>query len=235
MEVSDYFDELYRRPGRYWWHEDNRYAGSPDAYPQSLLTRETLRLIQRRSGLRVLDLGAGEGADAIRLALLGHEVDAVEISEEAAKKIQIYAADARATVNVEICDISRYTPAHTYDIVLCNGVLHYIEDKPRVLDMMQEATSAGGINVLSLWSTHSPVPEFHNRVRAFCDAEDGQVVRSYRHWATEIKRFERDKPETSHTDMPPHSHSHIKLIARKPSARAARHLPRGTAAMTQRG
>jgi len=235
LEVSDYFDELYRRPGRYWWHEDNRYAGSPGAYPQSLLTRETLRLIQGRSRLRVLDLGAGEGADSIRLALLGHEVDAVELSEEAAKKIQMYADEAQAAVNVETCDITRYKPAHAYDVVICNGVLHYIEDKPSVLEMMQEATSAGGIDIISLWSTHSPVPRFHNRIPAFCDHEDGVVIRSYGRWATEIKRFERDKPEKSHTDMPPHAHSHIKLIVRKPPARAAQHVTQGAAAMRRRG
>jgi hypothetical protein len=96
-----------------------------------------------------------------------------------------------------------------------------------VLKMTHEATSAGGIDVISLRSTHSPVPRFHNRVPAFRDDEDGVVVRSYGHWATEIKKFERNKPEKAHTDMPPHVHSHIKLIARKPSARAARHMTRG--------
>jgi len=38
----------------------------------------------------------------------------------------------------------------------------------------------------------------------------------YRPWTTELVYFERNKQEKSHEGMPDHSHSHIKLIARKP-------------------
>jgi 2-polyprenyl-3-methyl-5-hydroxy-6-metoxy-1,4-benzoquinol methylase len=216
LNISDYFDGVYRSSDRYWWQEKDRYALDPDAYPHSLSAQMTLRILAGQSGLRVLDLGAGEGADAIRLALLGHQVDAVEISGVAAKKIRRYAAEAQVALNVLVCDISQYKPAITYDVIICNGVLQYIEDKPPVLQMIQEATAPGGLNVISLWSTASDVPEFHNKVPTFCDEEDGVVVNSYKPWTTEFIYFERHKLEKSHHDLPEHVHSHIKLIARKP-------------------
>jgi SAM-dependent methyltransferase len=218
MCVSDYFDGVYSRHDRYWWREPGRYELNADAYPRSLLTQLTLRLLGRRPHGRALDLGAGEGSDAIRLALMGFEVDAVELSAIAAQKIRAFAAQAGAKVRVFTADIQDFRPDGLYDAVICNGVLHYVENKKSVISLMQSATSEGGINVISLWSTYTPVPDCHELVPVYCDDEDGVVTGSYRDWATEFIYFERDKAETSHSDLPAHRHSHLKLITTKPGA-----------------
>lgn len=218
LSVSEYFDELYgAAEPRYWWRHDEPYSADADAYPYSLLAQQTLRLIKDRPAGRALDLGAGEGADSIRLARLGYSVVAVEISNIGAEKIQKFADEAGVALNVAIDDISEYRPDGTFDLVICNGVLHYIPDKVPVIERMQRATRAGGINVISLWSTYTPVPECHTSVRVFCDVEDGVVTSMYEHWTTEFIYFDRGKLETSHSGTPPHSHSHIKIIARKPA------------------
>jgi len=217
MRVVDYFDSVYAQHDRFWWQEPARHALNPDEYPFSLLTQQTLRLLAGRPTGRAIDLGAGEGADAIRLALLGYEVDAVELSPIATKKIQIFAQEASANAKLRVFanDIRDFTPDGLYDVVICNGVLHYIEDKAAVISLMQEATSVGGINVVSLWSSYTPVPECHEIVPVYCDDEDGVVTSSYRSWTTEFIYFDRNKPETSHSDLPAHQHSHLKLIASK--------------------
>ena len=74
-----------------------------------------------------------------------------------------------------------------------------------------------GINVISLWSDYTPVPECHEFVPVYSDAEDGVVTSRYKTWPKEFIYFERDKPEAAHSDLPPHRHSHIKFIARKPA------------------
>jgi SAM-dependent methyltransferase len=216
MRVSDYFDGVYSNHERYWWRDPGRYDLNPDAYPQSLLTQLTLRLLRHRPQGRALDLGAGEGSDAIRLSLLGYEVDAVEVSAIAAKKIQTFAQEASAKVRVFASDILDFKPQGLYDVVICNGVLHYVKDKASVISLMQDATNEGGLNVISLWSTFTQVPECHEIVPVYCDDEQGVVTDSYRSWATEFIYYERDKAETSHSDLPVHRHSHLKLIATKP-------------------
>lgn len=133
-----------------------------------------------------------------------------------AGKIQDFAEEAGATVDVEVADITTYESSGHYDIVICNGVLHYIGDKRPVVERMQAATRPGGINVISLWSTHTPVPDCHRQVPVYCNDEDGLVTGLYAGWVEEVLAFQRDKPETSHSGMTPHTHSHIKLIARKP-------------------
>jgi SAM-dependent methyltransferase len=216
MRVSDYFDGVYLGADRYWWREPGRYALAPDAYPLSLLTQQTLRLLAGRATGRALDIGAGEGTDAIRLAKLGYDVDAVEVSGVGAKKIEGFARDEGVKVRVLATDIKNFTPDGSYDVVVCNGVLHYVQNKHQVIDLMQRATWSGGINVVSLWSTFTPVPECHELVPVYSDDEDGVVTSSYAGWHTEFIYFERDKAETAHSDLPAHRHSHIKLIARKP-------------------
>jgi 2-polyprenyl-3-methyl-5-hydroxy-6-metoxy-1,4-benzoquinol methylase len=94
MQVSDYFDSVYMTSERFWWQEPERYELEPDAYPTSLLTQQTLHLLKRRGAGRALDIGAGEGSDSIRLAKLGYDVDAVEISTVGAKKIECFAEEA---------------------------------------------------------------------------------------------------------------------------------------------
>jgi SAM-dependent methyltransferase len=216
--LSDYFDEMYRTHDRYWWREPGRHSMEPEDYPSSLLAQQTLRVLAARpQGGRALDIGAGEGADAIRLALLGYEVDAVELSAVAAAKIECFAEQAGVKVNVTVADAQHYIPDGLYDIVVCNGVLHYVKDKDMVISRIQEATCDGGINVISLWSNYTPVPECHEFVPVYSDAEDGVVAGRYEAWPKEFIYFERDKSEAAHSDLPPHRHSHIKFIARKPA------------------
>lgn len=216
VHVASYFDDLYRPTERYWWRQPDRYSDDPEDYPTSLLTQLTLRLIRGRPPGRALDLGAGEGADSIRLALMGHTVTAVEISEVATEKIKAFAADAGVDVGVVTADIGEYRPDGQFDLVICNGVLHYIRDKTRVIGRMQEATIPGGLNVVSSWTTFTQVPSCHNSVPVYSDDEDGVIAQAYGGWDLKLKYFERDKPEASHSGMPEHSHSHIKLIAEKP-------------------
>jgi SAM-dependent methyltransferase len=216
MRIADYFDNVYAGSGRFWWRDEGRYELNPDAYPSSLLTQQTLRLLADRSPGWALDIGAGEGTDAIRLALLGYDVDAVEVSKVGVEKIERFAAEAGAGLHIIPSDVLDFVPDKFYDVVVCNGVLHYVEDKQRVIELMQGATQPAGINIISLWSDYTPVPECHQFVPVHADKENGVVTSSYREWRTEFIYFERDKGETSHSDLAPHRHSHIKLIARKP-------------------
>jgi tellurite methyltransferase len=224
--VAGYFDRLYDTEERYWWRHGDPYSLDPNDYPTALLAQMTLRLLldSRRIGIdgrrvrRALDLGAGEGADSIRLARLGYEVTAVDISSRATKKISEFAADAGADLNVEAADIGEYCPEGSFDVIMLNGVLHYTRDKAAIIDRMQAATRPGGLHVVSAWSTYTPVPSCHNSIPVYCDPEDGVIARAYRNWDLKLIYFERNKPERSHEGMPEHSHSHIKIIAEKPGS-----------------
>lgn len=216
-DLTAFFDALYAGTDRYWWRGDWRYSTDPDDHPRSLLTQLTLRHVTTRSPGSALDVGCGEGADAIRLARLGWQVDAIDASPIGVQKTRAFAEEAGVSLEVHCAKVDEFEPARSYDLVICNGVLHYIEDKEHVLGLMEKWTAPGGAHVISLWSDFTPVPEPHQVVPTYPDREDGVVVEHYRRWAKLLMYFDREKPETGHSDFPPHVHSYIKLIAFKRS------------------
>jgi trans-aconitate methyltransferase len=214
--VREFFDEAYRTHDRYWWRQPHIYSTDPDDHAGSLITQLVLRHAASRPPGRMVDLGSGEGADAIRLALMGWRAEAVELTTAGAEKIARFAADAGAEVRVHEMDVLAYEPEGQFDLVICNGVLHYVADKAAACARIQAMTAPGGLNAISLWSTHTPVPDVHRVVPTFPDEERGAVVAAYQEWEKPLMYFDRNRIEESHGEMDVHAHSHIKLIARKP-------------------
>jgi SAM-dependent methyltransferase len=112
--------------------------------------RANVRLVEVAESLppgRALDLGCGEGGDAMWLAERGWQVVAVDISETALARA---AEDARARNVLERIDFQRHDLPHTFvegvfDLVSAQFLHSMVElDRPRLLRMGAEAISAGG-------------------------------------------------------------------------------------------
>jgi 2-polyprenyl-3-methyl-5-hydroxy-6-metoxy-1,4-benzoquinol methylase len=213
--VIAFFDDVYRRYQRYWWRRPTRYSTDPADHAESLITSHLLEVLRRRKPGRALDLGAGEGTDAIRLALIGYEVDAIEGSSIGAEKTERFAREVGVRLNIHNVDATTFKPIATYDVIVCNGLLHYIADKAAIIDRLQGATAPGGYNAVSLWSDRTPVPECHRVIDAYSEAEDGVVTALYKDWLKVGSWMEHSKPDTGHPGFGPHSHSFIKFIAKR--------------------
>jgi SAM-dependent methyltransferase len=211
----DYFNAVYKQHDRYWWRRPDRYSTDPADHTESIIAHNLLLALDGRKPGRALDIGAGEGTDAIRLALLGYEVDAVEGSEVGAEKTTRFAREMGVRLNVIHADANLYMPRGPYDVVVCNGLLHYIADKPTLVQRLQDATAPDGLNAVSLWSDYSPVPSPHQVVDTYCDAEDGTVRAQYKRWDEVGSWVEHNKLDTGHPSPVAHSHSFIKFITRK--------------------
>jgi SAM-dependent methyltransferase len=213
--VISFFDHVYRQYERYWWRRPTRYSTDPADHAKSLITSTLLQTLKGRKPGRALDVGAGEGSDAIRLALLGYEVDAIEGSAIGAEKTEQFARKVGVRLNIQNVDANLFKPLTCYDVIICNGLLHYIQDKPTLVEKLQDATAPDGYNAVSLWSDHTPVPECHRVVDTYAEAEDGVVTSLYKDWSTVGSWREHNKPESGHPGFGPHHHSFIKFIAKK--------------------
>ena len=213
IELTAFFNSEYNSCRRYWWQGENRYSCDPQKHLP--FHAKLLEIAQSFPRGRALDIGTGEGADAIRLALLGYEVDAVDISAIAIEKTAAFAKTQGVKLNLFNQDINSFPFDKKYDIIICNGMLHYVRDKIQLLKKIQVATTCQGYNVVSLFSTASPIPDYHQCVEVYPDSENGVVFRHFQDWKSFHKTFERNKIESSHPTITPHYHSYIKLISQK--------------------
>lgn len=118
---------------------------------QELVTRQLARHLPAAPAL-VLDVGAGQGTQALRLAAAGHDVTAVE--PDAAMRA-VFEADAAAlepadrartrVVNGDLTTLAAERQPTTYDVVLCHGVLMYLPDSRMAVTELGRRVAPGGI------------------------------------------------------------------------------------------
>lgn len=113
--------------------------------------RVNLRFAEEAGSLppgRALDLGCGEGGDAMWLAERGWQVTAVDISQTALDRA---AAEARAHNLLERMDFQRHElpetfPSGAFDLVSAQFLHSMVElDRPRVLRLGADAVVDGGV------------------------------------------------------------------------------------------
>ncbi|MEU7905523.1 class I SAM-dependent methyltransferase [Actinoplanes sp. NPDC049118] len=124
---------------------DSRYAEQHHVWsgePNVVLAREVDGLLPGRA----LDLGCGEGADAIWLAGRGWAVTAVDVSAVALDKAAARAAEAGVTVDFQRHDLAASFPAGSYDLVSAQFLYSRAGmPRERVLRSAAAAVAPGGI------------------------------------------------------------------------------------------
>ncbi|MFW7414521.1 FAD-dependent oxidoreductase [Demequina sp. SO4-18] len=128
-------------PASFW---EGRYADSE----RSWSGRVNPTLASAVEGLtpgRALDLGCGEGADAIWLSQQGWQALGLDISGTAVARARAAAADAGAQAAFQVADLATWQPADGFDLVTAS-FLHSPVDLPRteVLARASAAVKPGG-------------------------------------------------------------------------------------------
>jgi len=82
--------------------------------------------------LKLLDIGCGEGKDAVFFARCGYDVSAFDISEAGLDKLKRLADSSRVYIKAFKADIQDYRLEEKFDILYSAGVLHYM--KPELRD-----------------------------------------------------------------------------------------------------
>ena len=157
---------------------------TPDWAPASALERPRTPvnegLIEVASPMvpgKALDLGCGEGQNAIWLAERGWIVNAVDMSPSAIAEACDYAAAAGVdrTIVFDVADIASWTPASRYDLVFCTFALPARGmGRSRMLDMAAAAVAPGGAIL---------VTEFDSSLR-----RDGWMAEKYLVSVEELER-----------------------------------------------
>lgn len=100
----------------------------------------------------VLDVGCGQGTQALALARRGHQVTGLDRSATLLADLRAALAEEPAqvrervrTVEADVSDAPTLFPAGSFDVVLCHGVLMYFDDPQPVLHALARVLSEGGL------------------------------------------------------------------------------------------
>ena len=139
---------------------------------QQLVAGQLAEVVAQRADatpLRVLDAGCGQGTQALRLAQAGHHVTGLDLSRELLRRfdatLSTQPAEVRARVQLvhgpgEAAD--QLTPG-PFDIVLCHGVLMYLDDPSSMLRALDAVAAEGAL--ISLLVRNGIAPAMRDGLR----------------------------------------------------------------------
>ena len=198
--VSPY-QEWYKQPDYYWGTE-----------PSSLCLK-IIQLLPPVKPYRLLDVGCGEGKDAVFMARCGYDVTAFDIAQAGVEKAKRLAEKAGVYVNAFTADVNEYRPDREYDVVFSSGVLHYIRPQLRgeIFECYKAHTAPGGIHAMNVFVQKpfiAPPPEVEDSY----DWHSGELFALYADW-----RFEHmeEKIFDCNSSGIPHQHCMDVMVARR--------------------
>ena len=181
----------------------------------SSMCYEVMRLRPPVRPLRVLDVGCGEGKDAVFFARNGYEVCAFDRVEAGLEKGRRLARACGAKVRFFQADARTFRPSEEYDIVFSSGVLHCLppESRREILESYQARTPSGGLHALNAFVEKPFLPAAPDAEPDAVLWRSGELAGLYADW-----RFHRCSEEIFDCDSGgvPHRHCMDALIAEKP-------------------
>lgn len=203
--VTADYDSRYKTQEYYWGLVPNR------------ICYEIMRILPPVKPYRLLDIGCGEGKDAVFLAKCGYAVTALDLSEVGLDKAKRLAEHNKVNVGFFRADILDYRPDREFDIIFSSGVFHFIPQTKRkeLCDSLKEHTADGGINALNVFVekpfiTRAPDKGRDEGLRHYW--RSGELFGLYHDWLFHTCREEILNCNSGGT---PHRHCMDTLIAQK--------------------
>lgn len=163
---------------------------------------------------KVLDIGCGEGQNALYLAQKGHYVDAFDLSEHGIAKLKHRCKLSNIQVNAFVADLTVYQFEQYYDMIICFGTLHFVakNEWKRFINNAKEYTNIGGIHIIQIFTDTVPASE---DIAPFAIglAKDEEIKELYADW--EILQFKSYVFEDEHPNVPKHLYASNKIIVRR--------------------
>ncbi len=199
-----FMDEVYSRPELYWGSEPNDLC----VQVAQLFTPEAA------AGKRLLDLGCGEGRDAIYFARHGFAVLALDISRPGLEKAARWASAEQLPLETIQADVLEFRPDQPFDVIYASGVLQHFPAPMRAdaFAHYKAITPNGGVHAFNVF-VEKPfigVPPDYQPDEYFF--RSGELLHYY--WDWEILSFSEIIFDCNSSGVP-HRHAMDVMIARK--------------------
>lgn len=203
--VETDYDRRYSTEGYYWGLMPNR------------LCYDIMKIIPPIRPYRVLDIGCGEGKDAVFFAKCGYAVTAFDQSEQGIEKAKRLAEHNQVEVNFFKADLFDYRPDREFDIVFSSGVLHFLPATVRqeLTESLKECTAENGIHALNVFVNKPFLTRVPDRTREEDNRHpwySGELFGYYHDW---LFHMCREEIFDCNSGGIPHKHCMDTLIAQK--------------------
>jgi tellurite methyltransferase len=202
MANKNIYNEKYDRKDYYW-----------GKIPSKICHR-VLELLPPEKDITLLDIGCGEGRNAVFFARNGYLVTAFDLSLTAVEKTKRMASETGVTIDVFQADVKEYRLDWKYDILFSTGVLHFIppELREETFENYKANTNKNGLNVFTVF-VHKPfiekAPDPDPDTQRY---KSGELFTYYHDWKMEHCNEEIFDCMSSGI---PHKHVVNRIIARK--------------------
>src|ERR1700730_13357991 len=122
---------------RDWYYNERRQIGLDSAVASiydrdddsDLRARAALTMLGVQRGWRLADIGGGNGLLAVEAALMGAEVDAIDISPAMLALAKIQASDRKVAIRTQSAGLLSFAyQPNSYDLVVSEFALHHLPD-----------------------------------------------------------------------------------------------------------
>ena len=131
FKTHGYYDDRYKEDVYYWGLQPNETCF------------DIMKMKPPIKPLKVLDIGCGEGKDAVFLARNGYHVTAFDLSLDGINKGKRLAEQYGTHVDFFQADLNDYRLSKNYDIIFSSGVFDYMKPELRIdiIEHLKELSS----------------------------------------------------------------------------------------------
>lgn len=171
-EQVSIYEEQYKIQDYYWGVEPNSACF------------QILKLIPPTKHVKILDIGCGEGKDAVFFARNGYDVTAFDIADAGIEKARKLADQIGVNVNFFKADIMDFRLESNYDVIYSSGVLNYIrpEYRDELFNNYKQFTNTNGLHMLNVFVSKpfiAPPPEKETNSFKWYS---GELISHYHDW-----------------------------------------------------
>jgi tellurite methyltransferase len=200
--TRDQYDEKYGDKSYYWTLRPSNSCF------------EVLKRMPPDRPIRLLDIGCGEGRNAVFFARNGYEVHAFDISSKGLEKAEQLARQVGVSISLFQADLNQFRLDQPFDILFSTGVLHSAHPSVRA-DLFQSFktfTNDGGLNAFSLFVQKPFIPAAPDADANAYPWKSGELLTIYHDWKIEWCCEEIFDCMSSGV---PHQHAVNRMVARK--------------------
>jgi 2-polyprenyl-3-methyl-5-hydroxy-6-metoxy-1,4-benzoquinol methylase len=184
---------------RDWYYNQRRRIGIDSAVASlydrhgdsDLHARAALTMLGVRPGWRIANIGCGSGLLACEAALMGAEVDAIDISPAMLALAQVEAKDRKVVIRTQSAGLLSFAyQAESYDLIISEFTLHHLPDFWKAVAMAR------------IFAALRPGANFYLRDIVFVRTPDGSErdVEEWAEFSISNHDFDRDSVITHMRD-----------------------------------